>query len=146
MVFRLFSLVCFFCIALNVNADETSPLDLKKEELICTVLQILDEQPDSIEEWLEDKVYLNPERIYLTRQGAFCCKKRSVIPLPSFEFDGNGIFISCSQQDIIRQTQAQYGKIFDTLRHALGNLNSIEQEIHFPEVPSFEEEPLEKEK
>jgi hypothetical protein len=120
MVFRsIFSLLVFLSVCITARAENGTEPDSKQQEVALRVLQVLEEQPDSIEDWVDGRMYLVPERICVTRQGVFLCKNRSAIPLPCFAFDQKGVFIVCDREDVIKETQARYARMFDELMDAL---------------------------
>ncbi len=75
-----------------------------------SILEILEHQPASIESWVEDRVYLCPERIEITREGAFVSDWNSAIPIPSLALDQNGPFILCSREEVNKEAQEHYDR------------------------------------
>lgn len=120
MIFRsIVSLLVFLTVCITARAENGAEPDPKQQEVTLRVLQVLEEQPDSIEDWVDGRMYLVPERLCVTRQGVFLCKNRSAIPLPCFAFDQKGVFIVCNREDVIKETQARYAKMFDELMDTL---------------------------
>jgi hypothetical protein len=79
-------------------------------------VKILLEQPDSIEAWQSDRVYLVPGRIVVSRDGIFVCAQRSHVKIPSFAIDEEGVFILCSPEE----AQAHYDRAWGAFREVLG--------------------------
>lgn len=102
------------------------------------VLQIIAEQPDSIEDWVEDRVYLSPQRIAITRRGAFLYRKASIIPLPPFAVDQKGIFIQCKKEGVSKEAQEHYDKAKEALIDAIGQSIGAGLTIECPPLAIYE--------
>lgn len=88
-----------------------------KSERIEAVVRILQEQPDSIEGWCQDRVYIYPERITINKGGVFVCKQNLSVQIPSFAIDDHGVFVLCTQAE----AQEHYGKAGEAFRDAVGH-------------------------
>lgn len=76
--------------------EEFNPYALLKSS--DPALQILAEQPDSIESIQGGKLYLKTERILLTKQGLFLLSSQSMIPLAAIFADDHGCYITFMNQ------------------------------------------------
>jgi len=94
------------------------------------VLQIIEEQPEAIEDWIEDRVYLAPHRIAVTHRGAFLHHRSSAILLPPFAMDEKGIFILCKKKDAEQEALEHYDRgkqaFLEVLEHSIYSGISIE--------------------
>ena len=59
----------------------------------------MSDQPDSIVDCLEGRIYLKAERIYPTEKGLFLCNEDSAIPIPTLHSDQQGCYLNCAQFD-----------------------------------------------
>ena len=96
-----------------------------------TVLEIMEHQPDSIEIWTGDKVYLCPERIQVKRTGVFVNNRESSIQIPKFFSDENGIFMKCSVEEVNQEAKEHFDKaweaLIDAAAHAAAAALFVEQ-------------------
>jgi hypothetical protein len=75
-----------FLILLLIPIMSTHANNTRSHKLAQTCLQIIQEQPQSIEAWIDNKVYLNPSKIRLTKKGIFLQEETSTIELPAFGY------------------------------------------------------------
>lgn len=122
MFFRITFLVFIFSFpmlhAQERNIENENLCELKDS---TQILRIIEEQPDSVEGWVGDKIYLASYRIAITRRGAYLCNRESRILLPAFALDQNGIFIRCKQKDVGPEAQAHYDRAKEAFLDALGH-------------------------
>ncbi|HSX04336.1 MAG TPA: hypothetical protein VLG76_06375 [Rhabdochlamydiaceae bacterium] len=123
---------------MSQKAEAENSLNLKKIGRARTVLEILEYQPDSIENWIEDRVYLHPERIEVKREGAFISDWNTSIPIPSFALDQNGVFILCSREEVNREAQAHYDRATGAFLEALGHAAAAGLNIECPPLAIYE--------
>lgn len=88
---------------------------------IYAILKIIQEQPDAIEGWIEDRVYITPSRIAVTYDGVFLHHRESIITLPSYVFDEDGIFVRCENDQENKEAQEHYNKAKEALLDAIGH-------------------------
>lgn len=110
--------VVFF---LNQEVQAESTADATKIESALAVLEIMENQPDSIERWAKDKVYLRPERIDVRRDGVFVNDRRSLIRVPKFYLDKNGIFIHCAVIEGNKDAQEHFDRAREAFIDGLGH-------------------------
>lgn len=78
-------------------------------------------QPESIEAWKGDRVYLTTDRIHITHTGAFICNERSHVRLHHFAYDCNGLFIQCSQEEAQEHFDKSREALFDGIGHSMAS-------------------------
>jgi hypothetical protein len=98
------------------NKAQQNGMD-RDPEAICATVRILFEQPESIETWKSDRVYLIPGRIVVSADGVYVCARNSRVKIPSFNFDDQGVFIFCSKEE----AQKHYDRAWEALRDAVGH-------------------------
>jgi hypothetical protein len=64
----------------QLHASETNRRCIPIDNAFRNILKIFEEQPDSIEGVVGDRVYLTPRRIAITHDGTFLCHQNSMIP------------------------------------------------------------------
>lgn len=141
-IFMNFFRVIFFGVlltsGLQLKADINEEEIHKTQIVASKVLQIIEEQPDAIEDWVEDRIYLSPQRITITRQGAFLYQKASAILLPPFAMDQKGIFIQCKKEDVSQEAQEHYDRATEALIDALGHSMGAGLTIECPPLAIYE--------
>lgn len=108
LLIMLFSLISF---------SDAHSAPIAENDCVAATVRILLEQPDSIEAWKNDKVYLTPERIAVRREGVFVRAQNSNIKIPSFAVDAQGVFILCSKEE----AQDHYDRAWEAFRDAIGH-------------------------
>ena len=110
-------LTCALLMVACARAHATFEEGSLQERTANAVVQVLLDQPDSIEEWKGDKVYVLPERIRITKSGAFLCRACSCVQIPSFAIDNRGVFLLCSK----KEAQEHYDRAWEALKDAVGH-------------------------
>lgn len=88
MLCQLFSILSIvFILSQGKILCENNYQPVQTDDVIA---QIVDEQPDSIHQCHQGRLYLKPERIYATEKGLFLYSQHSVIKLPFLYSDELG--------------------------------------------------------
>ena len=101
----------------DVYPTQTKAWQATINESAEATVKILLEQPESIEIWKDNKVYLAPEKIVVLREGVFVHAQHSDVRIPSFAIDDQGVFILCSKEE----AQEHYDRAWEALRDAVGH-------------------------
>ncbi len=126
-----------FLMHASLQAAQRESVTLQRYVGAIKTLQIFREQPDSVEAWIDDKVYLAPERMAVTRKGVLLCKDRSMIMLPSLSLDDKGVFIQCREEDLSREAQEHLDRAKDAFVDALESSIGAGLAIECPPVAAF---------
>ncbi|MBP9777424.1 MAG: hypothetical protein KBD36_06265 [Alphaproteobacteria bacterium] len=116
------SLFCTSIYALNPTEKiNTAACEKMRTTIANTCVKIIIEQPESVEAWIDDRLYIKPDRIHLKKQGIFIEDENSSIALPSFKFDENGPFMLCSKEDAEKEAQDHYNRAIERLIEAFAH-------------------------
>ncbi|MES2345358.1 MAG: hypothetical protein V4494_05430 [Chlamydiota bacterium] len=126
-----------YCFSCNISyAKENEHTTTNR--IAHTVIKILVEQPNTIEHWTQNRVYLNPSRIAITRQGVFTCTSDSIVEIPSFAVDNNGLYLLCSTSEVNAAAQEHYDNATQSLIEFFGHACGAGATIEIPPVSIFE--------
>lgn len=137
MMYRVIILLVLL-ISAQIQAANISECDYKIQGVARTVLQILEEQPDSIEDWSGDRIYLNPERIHVSRNGVFVSNRRSKVMLEAFAVDKRGVFIRCQKEHVSKEAQDHYDRAREALIEGIGHSAAAGVSIEIAPVAVYE--------
>lgn len=92
-----------------------------KKGIVESVLRVIEEQPEAISNWIEDRVYFEPHQTLATRDGAYVFNDTSVILIPAYNIDQYGIFTFCKKDDVSKEAQERFDNAERALLEALGH-------------------------
>jgi hypothetical protein len=121
-------------ILFSQRVEANSSYILKKMGRARTVVEILEYQSDSIENWIDDRVYLCPARIEVARDGVFISDANTAIPLPPFALDEKGVFILCSREE----AQEHYDRAGRALIEGFGHAVAAGASAECPPIAIYE--------
>jgi hypothetical protein len=134
MKYYLSLFILSLAFTMTTHADEDH-----SHEQVTTFLRILEEQPESIEAWIGDRVYLKPDKVHLTRRAVLLQDGISLIPLPAFAYDQNGLFMLCSREAAQKEAKDHADRAVGALIDAVGHSAAAGTLIDFcPPVAVYE--------
>ena len=133
---RFFLLLTSFFLFTTAFARELD--DTTTDKVAHTVIKILIEQPNTIEHWTQNRIYLDPSRVTVTRQGVFTCTSDSILEIPSFAIDDYGLYLLCSSSEVIEAAQQHYDNALQSMVEFLKHAAQAGGSIVIPPLAIYE--------
>ncbi len=91
------------------SASEPEKESIANKYMDSSIFRVVTEQPNSIQHYDGEKLYLNPENIRRVKEGHLLYNGHSVIFLPQLSFDHRGSYLARRSKDDLKLTCTNTG-------------------------------------